>query len=147
MALLTRWPLPDDDRWYEDFWKAFSPTAPTTAPFLRAGRTAGVFPPVNIYDDGENFLVRAEIPGVDKKTLDIAVRGNQLTIRGERNIEPARDDASYHRRERSAGKFRRVVTLPERVDADKISAKYRNGVLEITLPRSPEARERRIEIH
>src|ERR1700694_3534890 len=120
MALLTRWPFGQDDRWYEDFWKALPPTLPWTVPAAQASRTSGGFPAVNIYDDGESFLVRAEIPGLDKKALDVAVRGNQLTIRGERNIELARDDASYHRRERAGGKFRRVVTLPERVDAEKI---------------------------
>jgi HSP20 family protein len=108
--------------------------------------TAGVFPPVNIYDDGESFLVRAEMPGVDKDSLEVTARGEQVTLRGERVVEPAGATASYHRREREGGRFRRVVTLPQRVDADKVSASYRNGILEVVLPRVSEEKPRKIQI-
>ncbi|HEY7529132.1 MAG TPA: Hsp20/alpha crystallin family protein [Gemmatimonadota bacterium] len=106
----------------------------------------GVFPPVNIYDDGERFLVRAELPGIDKDALEVTARGNQLSIRGERVLEPADADAAYHRREREGGSFRRVVTLPQRVEGSQVSATYRDGVLEIVLPRTPEAQPRRVQI-
>ncbi len=105
-----------------------------------------VFPAVNIYDDGETFLVRAEIPGVDKDSLEITARGEQLAIRGERVVKTAEGSASYHRREREGGRFRRVVSLPQRVDADKVSATYREGVLEVTFPRVSEEKPRRIQI-
>lgn len=108
--------------------------------------SAGVFPPVNIYDDGESFLVRAEIPGIDREALEITARGDQLAIRGERVVTPAESGASYHRREREGGQFRRLVTLPHPVDADRVSATYENGVLEIALPRVAEVKPRRIEI-
>lgn len=146
MALLTRWPFLDERRLYDDVLRSVAPflTTPSTA---TAPERTGVFPAVNIYDDGESFLVRAEIPGVDKQSLDISVKGNQLVLRGERRLEPATEAANYHRREREGGKFRRVVTMPEQVDAEKISANYKGGVLEVVLPRSPQARERRIEIH
>jgi len=146
MALLTRWPNLDERRFYEDVWRQFAPFLGSSATGAVPGRAAGVFPAVNIYDDGESFIVRAEIPGVDKKTLEISVKGDQLTLRGERNIEPAAQDANYHRREREGGKLRRVVTLPEAVDPEKISATYQRGVLEVVLPRSPQARERKIEV-
>jgi HSP20 family protein len=107
---------------------------------------AGVFPAVNLYDDGESFLVRAEIPGIDKDSLEITARGEQLTIRGERVLPPAGESASYHRREREGGRFRRVVTLPARVDSSQVEATYRNGILEIVLPRVAEEKASKIEI-
>lgn len=110
-------------------------------------RTAGVFPPVNIFDDGEAFLVRAEVPGLNKQSLEVTVKNDQLTLRGERVVAPAGSSANYHRREREGGTFRRVVTLPHRVDADHIRATYKQGVLEVVLPRVAEAKERRIEVH
>jgi len=140
---INRWPFYDNSfRWPEEVFRAF-------APFLsqETQRAAGVFPPVNIYDDGESFLVRAEVPGLDKEALEVSVKGDQLTLRGERKTQTAAPNASYHRRERDSGQFRRVVTLPQPVDAEKISASYKNGVLEVVLPRVPEAQPRKINIH
>ena len=110
------------------------------------GAAVGVFPAVNIYDDGQTFLVRAELPGIDKDALEITARGDQLVIRGERKVQAADSPASYHRREREGGQFRRVVQLPQRVDSAKVMASYKNGVLEVTLPRVAEAQPRRIEV-
>lgn len=140
----TRWPTFEDRfRWPDDMFRAFAPFfAGVTTP----QRSAGVFPPVNIYDDGEAFLVRAELPGMDKDAFEISVKGDQLTLRGERKPQQADPKASYHRRERDGGQFRRVVTLPQPVDADKISATYKNGVLEVVLPRVPEAQPRKITV-
>lgn len=106
----------------------------------------GVFPSINIYDNGEMFMVRAEMAGIDRNSIDVTAKVNQLTIRGERCIKPADEEAAYHRRERDAGQFRRTITLPDHVDAGKIQATYRNGVLEVTVPRAPEAKPRRIEV-
>jgi len=119
------------------------------APFFGStvGRSAGVFPPINIYDDGQAFLLRAEAPGLEKDSIEVSVRGDQVTLRGDRHIETPSSAANYHRRERESGQFRRVVTLPQAVDADHISANYKNGLLEILLPRIPEAQPRKIAIH
>jgi HSP20 family protein len=135
------WPL-DQARWADEVFRAFSPFLST-----RPTRSAGVFPAVNLYDDGTSYLVRAEIPGMKKDDLEITVKGEQLTLRGERKLEPASPKASYHRRETESGQFRRVVTLPQAVDAERISASYVNGVLEVVLPRLPQAQPRKIEIH
>ncbi len=120
-----------------------------TRSFLDGGSPlldGGVYPAVNIYQDEEGFMVRAEIPGVDKDSLEITAKGDQLTLRGERRITPADSCSCYHRRERDGGKFRRVVTLPEHVDSSKVAASYRDGVLEIMLPRAEEAKSRKIAI-
>ncbi|MFB6350758.1 MAG: Hsp20/alpha crystallin family protein, partial [Bradymonadaceae bacterium] len=94
-------------------------------------RTAGAFPPVNIYDDGEGFRIRAELPGVDKEDLEIHAQGDEITIRGERNIAPPEEGADWHRRERQGGKFRRTVTLPQTVNPDKVTANLELGVLDV----------------
>jgi HSP20 family protein len=139
---LTHWPYFRGEFWPEELLKAFSP-------FEGAGkaRLSGVFPAINIYDDGESFLVRAEMPGVNKDSLEITAKGDQLTIRGERKIEGAHAQANYHRREREGGQFRKVVTLPQPVDGERISATYKEGVLEVVLARTAETQPRKIAIH
>ncbi len=131
---LARWP-------YDDLFRLFSGQA---GPAPR--ETAGVFPPVNLYDDGSVFLVRTEIPGMDKTSIEVTTAGDQLTIRGERVVAPAEPGASYHRRECDGGQFRRTVTLPQPVDAEAIEATYKNGVLEVRLPRVPERKPRKIAV-
>jgi HSP20 family protein len=106
-----------------------------------------VFPPINIYDDGENYIARAEIPGVKPEDIDVTVTGQTLTLRGQREILPIDDDSCYHRRERRAGEFRRALDLPEQVDSSKVHAKYTHGVLEILLPRAEQAKLRKISVN
>lgn len=113
---------------------------------VRTSSSAGVFPPVNIYDNGDSFMVRVEIPGVGKESLDVSVKDRELTLRGERKVQPASPEANYHRRECAGGQFRRVVSLPEVVDGERISATYTNGVLEVRLPRAPRAQVRKISV-
>jgi len=106
---------------------------------------AGVYPAVNIYDDGEAYMIRAEVPGMDKDKLDVTTKGGQISIRGARGFD-AGPEAAYHRRERGMGHFHRVVTLPDEIDGSKVSASYRNGVLEIVCPRVEQARPRRVAV-
>jgi len=117
--------------------------------FGDAGNEAcsGVFPPLNVYDDGESIVVRAEIPGMDPKSIEVNAAARSLTIMGERP-RPSGDEAkSFHRRERGYGKFSRSLTLPQEINPDKVKAEYRLGVLEIVLPKSEENKPRKIEIH
>lgn len=106
----------------------------------------GVYPPINVYDDGESFIVRAEVPGADPKAMDVTVAGDTLTIRGERTAAELPEGASYHRRELNTGHFRRALTLPEQVDNTKVMASYQGGILEIRMPRAERAKQRKIEI-
>jgi len=101
-------------------------------------------PPFNVYDDGETFHVRAELAGLDKDKLDISVAGDVLTIKAER--APLELRGSYHRRERGWDAFNRSLTLPDTVDVTKVKATYGNGVLDVALPRVPEAKPRKIAL-
>jgi len=111
-----------------------------------ARSSAGVYPPVNIFNDGETFIVRAEVPGVEPATLDMEATGNTLTIRGERKEPTVPNDSSYHRRERDFGSFRRSLTLPEQVESGKVVATYADGILEIRLPFAEAAKRRKIPV-
>ena len=105
-----------------------------------------VYPPLNIYNDGEGFVVRAEVPGVDPKSLDVEVTSDTLTIRGERRLPELPEGASYHRRERDFGQFRRSLTLPDKVDSGKVVATCQDGILDIRLPYAEEAKARKITV-
>jgi HSP20 family protein len=106
----------------------------------------GAFPLVNVFSDGEDFVLVAELPGVKKEDLDIQVRGDTLRIQGKKTIDYD-DAASVHRRERAAGQFDRTLTLPADVDATKVAANYRDGVLTLRLPRAESAKPRTVTIN
>jgi HSP20 family protein len=105
-----------------------------------------VYPALNMTEEGDTFYVRAELPGVKVENLDIAVVEGRLVIRGERKIEAEGKQTNYHRKEREAGFFRRTITLPAKVASDKVSASMKNGVLTIILPKSEEAKPRKIDV-
>lgn len=107
---------------------------------------AVAYPPVNIWDDSDNVYAEAELPGLQMNDLEIYVTsGNQLTLKGQRK-EPAVEKGVWHRQERGFGTFTRVITLPMDVNADKIEAKFANGVLTITMPKDEAAKPRRIQV-
>lgn len=106
---------------------------------------ANVFPPVNISEDDENLYIRAEMSGIDPNELEIAVEGESVTLRGEKKIE-TEEEVGYHRREREGGRFRRVVTVPGRIEAEGVSAVFRDGILKLTLPRAKETPPKQVKI-
>ncbi|ROQ89568.1 Hsp20/alpha crystallin family protein [Desulfosoma caldarium] len=106
----------------------------------------GVFPLLNVSEDKDNLYVRAELPGIQASDLDISVEGDTLTLRGERKSHEAEENVSYHRREREFGRFRRSLTLPTRIDVDKVEAVFQNGILKITLPKAEEVRPKQIAV-
>jgi HSP20 family protein len=91
-------------------------------------------------------VVKAEVPGLEPKDIDISLTGGVLTIKGEKKQEKEEKDENYHRIERSYGTFTRSVRVPQEVQSDKIEATYKNGVLKITLPKSEEAKKKEIKI-
>jgi len=108
--------------------------------------TAGVYPPVNLFDGGEDYVVKAELPGVAPEKVEIEVEDGTLVLRGERALGETRPDAAYHRRERAEGRFRRVVRVPGRVDTGAVQADYRDGVLTVRLPKAKETRPRKVTV-
>jgi HSP20 family protein len=105
-------------------------------------------PPVDIYSTGEHAIViKAEIPGMDKDAIDISVENFTLTIRGEKKTEQAVKDDQFHRVERSYGAFTRSFALPPTVDASKVQAEYKDGVLTVTLPQREEAKPKQIKVN
>ena len=110
------------------------------------GRTAGVFPAINVSEDPESVYVRAELPGIKADDLEITVENNTLTLAGKREMSDAGQDVGYHRREREWGTFRRSFSLPSRVDSGKVHARYDDGVLTVVLPKAAEARPKQIPV-
>jgi HSP20 family protein len=120
--------------------------------FDRWGGNGGTFgltaayPAVNVWEEGDNVCVEAELPGLDLKDLSIYVTGGkQLTIKGERK-PPTPEKGVWHRQERGFGTFSRTPTLPVNVDADKVDARFENGVLLIKLAKHESAKPRRITV-
>lgn len=111
-----------------------------------SSRDQRLFPAVNVNHDADAFHLRAELPGFDVEALDLSVDQNKITLRGEREIPAERDDVSFHRRERRAGTFARTITLPSDIDAERVEATYRHGVLAVTVPKAAEAKPRRIAV-
>ena len=107
---------------------------------------AGVFPLTNLSEDKDNYYVRAELPGVKGDQLDIQVTGNNLAISGERKIAAEEEGARYHRREREAGTFSRMIGLPGEVDTDKVDANLQNGILTVVVPKAEIAKPKQISV-
>src|SRR5256714_12811949 len=103
-------------------------------------------PSVDIYENKDQIVVEAELPGMNREDFDLSVENNVITLRGERRFEKKDETDNYHRVERSYGSFTRSFTLPQTVSAEDANAEYRNGVLRVTLPKREEVKARRIEI-
>lgn len=114
--------------------------------WLDAGPSgSGSYPPVNAFRKGDDYVVIAELPGVDRADLDIQVKGRTIRLSGRRAAKYP-EKAAVHRRERLFGRFNRAVTLPVEVDADKVQATYTDGVLAVLLPRAERDKPRRITL-
>jgi len=103
-------------------------------------------PAIDVSETGERITVKAEIPGMEAKDIDIAIVGDTLTIKGEKKTEREEKEENYHIVERSYGSFSRSMKLPAAVDADKVEATYKNGVLTVSCPKKEEVKPKAIEI-
>jgi HSP20 family protein len=111
------------------------------------GRAAqpAAYPALNLWDDGENFYAEAELAGFKIEDIDLTVAGAELQIRGRRESR-SKEGWAVHRRERPNGEFARAITLPAEIDADRVEAALKDGVLRVTLPKAPTAKPRKIEV-
>jgi HSP20 family protein len=128
------------DRLFEDMLEGF--------PFGTVawnGTTQTPIPAVNSWEDEKNYYVEAELPGFTEKEIDVSVLGNELRLSGSREVEHE-ETKTFHRRERYTGRVERILRFPVEIDAGKIDASFKNGVLTVTLPKAQAALPRKIEV-
>ena len=142
MALITRFNPFDDLRRMEA--RLFEPFF--RMPYFTEEQPAGWNPAVDVLEETDRIVVKVEAPGVEEKDLRVTFEDGLLTIAGERRFE-RKDDRNYHRIERAYGTFTRTFTLPRSVDGAQIAANYRNGVLEVEIPKKEESRPKQIQIN
>ena len=151
---LTRWQRPELSVWapftrlstLRDeidrlFDSPLSALSETTQPFL-----SGWLPAVDFFEDKDNFVVKAELPGMKKEEIEIALHDGVLSLSGERKADEKYESAQACRSERFLGRFQRTLALPTAVDADKVQATYKDGILTVTLPKAEEAKPKQIEV-
>jgi len=103
-------------------------------------------PPVDIYENENDIVLKAELPGIDPKDVEVKVEDNTLYLKGERKFEKEVKDENYHRIERSYGSFARSFSLPNSINAEKVKAEFKDGLLTLTLPKREEAKPKTIKI-
>lgn len=142
MAMLTRFdPFRDLFRMPDEFGRVFDDRLG-----LRSGESLGWTPACDVFEDGEAVTLRFELAGVEPKDVEIRYENGVITLRGERKMEKEEKKENYHRVEMSYGSFTRSFSLPAVVDAEKIKAEAKNGVLTVTLPKKAEAKPRPITV-
>ena len=114
--------------------------------WLESGTSGcGAYPPINVFRKGEDLVAVAEVPGIEKKNIEVQVRGNVVRIAGSKALNYG-EKVSIHRRERLAGQFDRAVSLPVEIDADRVRAECHNGVLAVYLPRAERDKPKSIKV-
>jgi Molecular chaperone (small heat shock protein) len=108
---------------------------------------SGWTPALDVYEQKDNVVVRAELPGMKKEDIEVTLHENTLSISGERKHEETHKEKEVYRAERFFGRFQRSVTLPVLVSGDKVKAQYKDGVLTVTLPKSEEAKPKQIDVN
>jgi HSP20 family protein len=113
---------------------------------LQLTRRVPVYPPMNLYDAGDRYVLTAQLPGITPGDIELTITGETLTMRGERKRPEGIKDESYRRQERPMGRWSRTVTLPDRVEGDQVSATFASGILTISLPKAEGAKPRHITV-
>lgn len=141
-------PFRELERMQNGIFSLFDTTVPASARREASGAAAIWGPAVDVQDSADKIVVKADLPGIDRKDVEVSVEGATLVIRGEKKEESKTQDKGYVRSERVHGSFARILELPAEVDEAKVSAQYKDGVLEVTLPKREEvkARVRKVEI-
>jgi HSP20 family protein len=141
MTMITRI---DPFRELASFFENFSEVSAASAKDQLA---AGTFvPPVDVYEDEHNLVLKLEIPGVSEEDLNVSLENNTLTVTGERKFEKEEKEENFHRIERRYGSFTRTFRLPSTVDPEKVEAGYDKGILKLTLAKRAEAKPKQIKV-
>lgn len=136
-------PFEEMEKWFEEGWRRpFSLLKPHVWPEMELVELETVAPYVDIFEEGNELVLKADMPEMDKKDIDISITDSVLTISGERKKEEKVERANYFRYERAHGSFFRRFELPSDVDTDRVKAHLENGVLEVRLPKTEEAKSR-----
>lgn len=154
MNSLTRWQRPEVSGWHgfgrlnnlrDEIDRLFE------APLAELARTSQILsgwtPALDVYEDKDNLFVRAELPGMKREDISLTLHDGSLSISGERKSEDKYKDAEVYRSERFFGRFQRTVTLPTPVQAEKVKAQYKDGILTVTLPKAEEAKPKQIDVN
>jgi HSP20 family protein len=131
--------------WFENFWARPFPRL-WRPEFSRLQALSLAAPALDVYEEKDDLIVKAEIPGLTKDEIDVSLDGSTLTIRGEKKKEEEIKEEDYYRCERTFGAFSRTIELPADVKPDKVNATFKNGVLEIRLPKSEEAKNKVVKV-
>jgi HSP20 family protein len=148
MNTLTHW---DPSRELDDLQHRFS-TMFGRAPMKKEGdkrealTVAEWAPVVDIVEDGQNYVIKAELPGVNKEDIKVGVQDDVLTVSGHRHYEKEEKGKKFHRIERSYGSFARSFTLPEDSDGEKVSAEFKDGMLKVQLPKTERVKPKQVEV-
>jgi HSP20 family protein len=146
MALIRWDPFREMTSLQERMNRLFSDVRART-PFEEEEITRGAWvPAVDIYETNDSLVLKAELPGLTKEDIAVEVKDSTLTLKGEKKFEREVKEENYHRVERSYGSFQRAFTLPGTVEQDKVKAKFKDGILEITLPKVEEAKPKQIKV-
>ena len=153
MNSLSRWQRPQLSTWQgvgrlndlrEEIDRLFeSPLAELTR---TSQLLSGWTPPIDLFEDKDHFIVRAELPGMKKEDIDLSLHDGSLSISGERKSEDSHQEAEAYRTERFFGRFQRTITFPALVAADQVKAGYKDGILTVKLPKTEEAKPKHIDV-
>lgn len=147
MTLVNWSPFREMDDLFNQYSRLLGRSLPALEDDSAAGQAAAKWrPAANIAENAAEYLIRAELPEVDKKDIDVSVHEGVITIRGERKLEKKSDDEKHHRIESFYGTFARSFVLPNDVDQPKISAESRDGVLTVRLPKQAAVKPKAIEV-
>jgi HSP20 family protein len=153
MNSLTRWHRPELSTWpgfgrltslRDEIDRLFE--EPLAALARSSQLLSGWTPAFDVYEDKDNFYVRAELPGMRKEDIELSMHNGSLSISGERKSDEALKEAEVYRSERFFGRFQRTISLPTQVAVEKIKAQYKDGILSVTLPKAEEAKPKHIDV-
>jgi HSP20 family protein len=146
--LVPRWG--ELDRWFdrmvEDMWRRPFPSLFGREPWFPAPILAMRAPSLDVFEDKDDVVIKAELPGMKKEEIEVTVTGDMVTIRGEKKEEEEVKEKDYYRRERSYGSFSRSVALPCEVKGDQVKAIFKDGVLEVRMPKTEEAKTKAVTV-
>ena len=144
MATIRRWdPIRDLMSIEDDLSRMLGRTFAGAEPVLASG---GWIPPLDLYEKEDGFVVTLEVPGIDPEAVEVSVEDSTLTISGAREFYGEATEEQFHRMERRFGAFSRVITLPTKADPERIQATYDRGILTVEVPKSEQAKPRRITV-